>query len=65
MKSLLAMLLVVATRLPTLMRAPMPNRMPSGLTRNTLPFDDSVPRICEGPWPPVTRSSWAELELGM
>ena len=59
------MLLVVANRLPTLMLAPMPNRMPSGLTRKILPFEYSVPRICEGPCPPVTRSSWVELEFGI
>src|SRR5262249_54000377 len=39
-----------------------PNRMPSRLTTNTWPLEVMLPRISEGPSPPVTRlSTTAEL----
>src|ERR1039458_1554301 len=65
MKSLLAMSCVVARKPAVSTLAPDPNRMPSGLTRKTRPFDHSDPSNCEGPSPPVTRSSCTELALGM
>ncbi len=54
---------VEATRPPTLTEAPLPNRMPLGLTRNTLPLDDRLPRMLDG-LAPTTRFSATELLPG-
>ncbi|MNY29499.1 hypothetical protein D3C86_1635450 [compost metagenome] len=54
---------VEATRPPTLTEAPLPNRMPLGLTRKTLPLADRLPRIADGSVP-TTRLSATALELG-
>ena len=63
MKSLSVMLRVLATRPPTLTDEPWPNRMPYGLTRNTLPFADRFPKILDGS-EPSTRLSATELLPG-
>ena len=47
-----------------LISAPAPKMMPSRLTRNTRPLASMVPRICEGPWPPVTRLRVIEVAFG-
>ena len=47
-----------------LITAPAPKMMPSRLTTNTLPFAFRLPRICDGPMPPVTRLSAIELLFG-
>jgi hypothetical protein len=57
MKSEFLMSLVVARKLAVLTTAEGPNRIPSRLMRKTRPFAVSVPRISEGPSPPVTRLS--------
>ncbi len=54
---------VEATRPPTLTDAPLPNRMPFGLTRNTFPFAVKVPRMLDGS-APSTRLSATELLFG-
>ena len=48
------MSLVVARKPAVLTTAPGPNRTPSRLMMNTRPLAVSVPRISEGPRPPVT-----------
>jgi glyoxylase-like metal-dependent hydrolase (beta-lactamase superfamily II) len=48
---------VVARKLAVLTTAEGPNRIPSRLMRKARPFAVSVPRISEGPSPPVTRLS--------
>src|SRR5450631_4286323 len=63
MKSPSVMLRVDATSPPTFTCAPAPKRMPFGLTRNTLPFADRLPRMLEGS-APSTRLSATELLLG-
>ena len=63
MKSPSVMFRVEATSPPTLTDAPWPNRMPFGLTRNTLPLADRLPRMLEGS-EPSTRLSATELLLG-
>src|SRR6185503_4486816 len=63
MKSLSVMPRVDATSPPTFTCAPLPNRMPFGFTRNTLPLADRLPRMLEGSGP-STRLSAAELLLG-
>ncbi len=63
MKSLSLMLRVDATSPPTLTDAPLPNRMPFGFTRNTLPLADRPPRMLDGS-APSTRLSATELLLG-
>ena len=57
MKSRLRMSLVVARKPAVFTTAEGPNRMPSRLMTNTRPLAVSVPRISEGPSPPVTRLS--------
>ena len=42
---------VEATSPATSIRAPCPTSTPLGLIRNTLPFEDSVPRMTEGSKP--------------
>ena len=64
MKSSFLMSLVVARKPAVLMTAPLPNRMPSRLMRKMRPFAVSVPRICDGPSPPVTRLSATDELLG-
>ena len=54
---------VEATSPPTLTLAVWPNRMPFGLTRNTFPFADRLPRMTEGS-EPSTRFSATELLVG-
>ncbi len=63
MKSLSLMLRVEATSPPTLTDAPLPNRMPLGFSRNTLPLAERLPMILEGS-EPNTRLSATELLLG-
>ncbi len=63
MKLASVMFSVDATSDPTLTDAPLPNRMPFGLTRNTLPLADRLPKIPEG-LGPSTRLSATELLLG-
>ena len=53
------MSMVVATSPPTLTDAPLPNRTPLALTRNTLPFAVRLPRITDGSGP-VTRFNATE-----
>ena len=48
------MSIVEATRPPTSTCAPLPKAMPLGLTRNTRPLAEMLPRISEG-MPPTTR----------
>ena len=64
MKSSLRMSLVVARKPAVVITAPGPKMMPSRLTRNTLPFAVSVPRIWLGPSPPVTLLSTIEFAFG-
>ena len=54
---------VEPTRPPTLTDAPLPNRMPFGLIRNTLPFALRLPRMLDGSLP-MTRFSATELLFG-
>ena len=54
---------VEATRPPTLTLAPLPNKMPLGLTRNTLPLALSEPRKLVGS-EPSTRFKATALLLG-
>ena len=63
MKSASVMFRLEATRPPTLTDAPLPNRMPFGLTRNTLPLAIKVPRMLDGS-DPSTRFSATELLFG-
>src|SRR5450756_2458230 len=63
MKSLSVTFRVEATKPPTLIDAPRPNRMPFGLTRNTLPLAVKLPRMLEGS-APSTRLSATELLFG-
>src|SRR3954470_13735249 len=63
MKSASLMDRVEATRPPTLTDAPLPNRMPFGLTRNTRPLADRLPKMADGS-APSTRFSATELLLG-
>ena len=63
MKAPSVMFRVEATNPPTLTDAPLPNKMPFGFTRNTLPVADRVPRMLEGA-EPSTRFSATELLLG-
>src|SRR5436309_15146086 len=60
MKSAFLMSCVVARNPAVLTTDEGPNRIPSRLMRNTRPFAVSVPRISEGPSPPVTRLSTTE-----
>ena len=64
MKSLFLMSLVVARNPAVLITAPAPKMMPSRLTMNTRPFASMLPRICEGPSPPVTRLRMVEEAFG-
>ena len=57
MKSSFLMSLVVARKPAVLITALGPNRMPSRLMTKTRPLAVSVPRISDGPSPPVTRLS--------
>src|SRR5438132_14380847 len=59
-KSASLMSWVLARKPAVLTTAEGPNRIPSRLMRNTRPFAVSVPRISEGPSPPVTRLSTTE-----
>src|SRR5450830_1858489 len=63
MKSLSAMFKVEATKPPTLTEAPLPNKMPFGFTRNTLPLAVKLPRMLDGS-APSTRLRTTELLLG-
>ena len=63
MKSASLIAMVDATNPPTLTDAPWPNRMPLGLTRNTLPLAERLPRMLDGS-EPTTRLSATELLLG-
>src|SRR3990172_4961119 len=54
---------VDATSPPTFTCAPLPNKMPFGFIRNTLPLADRLPRMLEGS-EPSTRLSAIELLLG-
>ena len=63
MKSPSVMFNVDATSPPTFTCAPLPNRMPFGFSRNTLPLADRLPRMLEGS-EPSTRLSATELLLG-
>src|ERR1700744_2055100 len=63
MKSASLMPSVDATRPCTFTDAPLPNRMPFGLTRNTWPLARRLPRMVDGP-EPVTRFSATELASG-
>src|SRR3954470_9022147 len=54
---------VEATRPPTFTDAPLPNRMPLGLTRNTRPLAERLPKIADGS-APSTRLSATELLVG-
>ena len=63
MKLASVMFSVDATRPLTLTDAPLPNRMPLGLTRNTLPLAERLPKIADGSGP-STRLSATELLLG-
>jgi hypothetical protein len=58
------MSLVVARKPEVLMTAPGPNSTPSRLITNTRPLAVRVPRISDGPSPPVTRLSAIEELLG-
>ena len=63
MKSLSVTFSVDATRPPTLIDAPWPNRMPFGFTRKTLPLAVRLPRMFEGS-DPSTRFKATELAVG-
>src|SRR5450830_1517311 len=63
MKSPSAMFRVEATRPPTFTDEPLPNRMPFGFTRNTLPLAVKLPRMLDGS-APSTRFRVTELLLG-
>ena len=63
MKSASEMARVDATSPPTFTDAPAPNRMPLGLTRNTLPLAVRLPSMFEGS-DPMTRFSATELLPG-
>ena len=54
---------VEATRPPTLTAAVLPNKMPFGFSRKTLPLADKLPKILEGSLP-TTRFSATELLPG-
>ena len=64
MKSWFLMSCVVATKPAVFTTAPLPNRMPSRLITKTMPLALSVPRISDGPSPPVTRLSTTEELFG-
>ena len=64
MKSEFLMSWVVARKPAVFTTALGPNRMPSRLMTNTRPFAVSVPRISDGPSPPVTRLSTTEEAPG-
>ena len=51
------MSLVVARKPAVLITEPGPNSTPSRLITKTCPFAVSVPKISDGPSPPVTRLS--------
>ena len=57
MKSEFLMSLVLARKPAVLITEPGPNSTPSRLMTKTCPFAVRVPKICEGPSPPVTRLS--------
>ncbi|OEZ60483.1 hypothetical protein JAB2_45270 [Janthinobacterium sp. HH100] len=63
MKSALLMSRVDATSPAVFTDAPWPNRMPFGLTMNTLPLADKLPRMVV-PSPPRTRFRATALLLG-
>ncbi len=63
MKLASVMFRVEATSPPTFTWAFGPNRMPLGLTRNTLPLADRLPKIADGSGP-VTRFRATELLFG-
>ena len=63
MKSLSLIPSVEATSPPTLTDAPCPNKMPFGLTRNTLPLALKLPRMLDGS-APSTLLRMTELLLG-
>ncbi len=63
MKSASEMPGVEATSPPTFTLALLPNSTPLGLTRNTLPLAERLPRMTEGS-APVTRLSATALALG-
>src|SRR5512140_3511464 len=50
--------MVEATRPPTSMRAFAPKRTPCGLTSQTPPLEDRVPRMLEGSLPTTRLSTW-------
>ena len=63
MKSASLMLALDATSEPTFTAAPLPNKTPFGLTKNTLPLDDRLPMMLDAS-PPTTRFSATELLFG-
>src|SRR5262245_64822045 len=64
MKSEFLISLVEARKPAVLTTAPGPNRMPSRLMRKMRPFAVRLPRISDGPSPPVTRLSATDPLLG-
>jgi hypothetical protein len=64
MKSPSLMFKVDATNPPTLTEDPAPNRMPLGLTKNTWPLAERLPKMTEGS-APITRFNAIAAAVGM